>query len=89
MVPYSIEETEHFNTEYQMEQNQPQVEVPLPLCEGSDLEPEDDLSSSEVDCAEVQVEELNLVVKEMKDQEHKDKVIKQRSTFRRLVCLSS
>ena len=79
MIPYSVQESIHGGgVAVLTEQNPQQINLPLPPCGSSELKPKEDTSSSEVDWAEVQVEELNLENVKSKDVKHK-------SFFRRFV----
>ena len=78
MVPFSIQETEHFREDVEVHREKI---VLSSSSDSSDLKPRETISSSEDDWAEVQVEEVELDVKDVKDDKCKD--AKPKNTLRR------
>ena len=78
MVPFSIQETEQFREDVEVHSEKIVLSC---SSDSSDLQPKEDTSSSEDDWAEVQVEEVKLNVKDVKDDKCKD--AKPKNTLRR------
>lgn len=78
VVPFSIQETEYFREDVEVLSEKI---VLSSSSDSSDLQPKEATSSSEDDWAEVQVEEVELDVKDVKDDKCKD--AKPKNTLRR------
>lgn len=78
VVPFSIQETEYFREDVEVLSEKI---VLSSSSDSSDLQPKEATSSSEDDWAEVQVEEVGLDVKDVKDDKCKD--AKPKNTLRR------